>query len=56
MYEELFLRWASEQGFTIWSKDHAPILRNLAQWMEGQDIRPAVDKKQQHLEITISLK
>ena len=33
MFEKLLKQWAKEQGFDVWSQDHAAVLRNLSKWL-----------------------
>lgn len=35
MFEELLERWANQQGFETWAKDHSAVLRNLSSWINN---------------------
>lgn len=35
MFEELLERWANQQGFETWAKDHSTVLRNLSSWVDN---------------------
>lgn len=35
MFKELLERWANQEGFGTWVKDHSAVLRNLSSWIDN---------------------
>lgn len=35
MFEKLLERWANQEGFETWAKDHSAVLHNLSSWIDN---------------------
>ena len=44
MFEKLLKQWAKEQGFDVWSQDHAAVLNNLAKWLDKNSTQKSAQK------------
>ena len=44
MFEKLLKQWAKEQGFDVWSQDHAAVLNNLAKWLDKNSTQKSAQR------------